>query len=83
MKKRHKNMVNYTKGALSTISRVNLPNGQWLKDVTDDLKQKLNDTFIHSVDPSYAGDQNKFNEIHKPEPGKIQSPLNYPPGVRC
>jgi hypothetical protein len=68
--------VSYTKGALSTVARINLPRAEWLKDITDDLKTKLNDLFIHAIDASYAGDQSTFNNIHRPQgPGGLE--------VRC
>jgi hypothetical protein len=76
-------VVEYTKGALSAVSKINLNSNDLLKVVTEDLRRKLNDTFIHSVDPSYAGDQNTFNQIHKPDLPMPSTPFNRPPGVRC
>lgn len=41
------------------------------------LKQQLHDLFVHAIDPSYQGDQGKFNDLH----GGGFPPRE--PGMRC
>ena len=39
------------------------------------IAQKLNDTFIHAIDPTIAGDQNELRDIHKGrKPGSGDGP---------
>ena len=58
----------------------NFVDAKYLKTATQELKAKLNDLFIHAIDPSYDGDQNQLNQTHN---GGPKPPLDYGPGWRC
>lgn len=43
-------------------------NSGMLAHATESIRTKLNDVFEHVIDPSYEGDQKKFNKIHDGSP---------------
>jgi hypothetical protein len=57
----------FTKGVLFTAGRVNRPAPELMKAITDDLKQRLNDLFVHAIDPTVPGDQTAHRKTHRPE----------------
>ena len=59
------NFVSYTQGALSSVSYA-APTVDFLIAATADLKSKLNDLFIHAIDPSLPGDQAVNRQKHRP-----------------
>jgi hypothetical protein len=73
--------VDYTKGILFAADQ-GLADPSYLSAATNNLRTKLNDLFVHAIDPSYAGDQTQFGQIHKPKPN---APGNDGPPyvVRC
>jgi hypothetical protein len=53
-----------------------------LKEAGANISEYLNSVFQHDIDPSYAGDQNKFQEIHDGvKPPRPQGPNGLT--VRC
>lgn len=66
--------VSYAKGALASVNYVQPADQQSvLKGVTDKLRSDLNDLFIHAIDPTLPGDQQKHRDAHRPadKPGLI------------
>ena len=51
--------INFIDGILSTD-----PKPENLGSISKLIKEKLNDTFLHSVDKSYEGNQTNFQNIH-------------------
>lgn len=70
--------VSFAQGVLLMATQ-NAGDANTLKFVTDTLRTKLNDTFIHAIDPSYAGDQTHFQHTH--DGGPVLPPRQ--PGMRC
>jgi len=69
--------VSFAQGVLLMATQ-NAGDANTLKFVTDTLRTKLNDTFIHAIDPSYAGDQTHFQQTHD---SSVLPPRQ--PGMRC
>ncbi|GEM_PF-1627298 len=44
------------------------------------IGDQLNNAFVHAIDPSYAGDQNQFNQTHS---GGKKPTTDLEPGMRC
>lgn len=74
-----KGSVEFIKGLLVLAVQTNDANA--LAFATKQIRDNLNNLFIHSVDPSYEGDQTNFNNIHGNKPPG--SGFNQQPGVRC
>jgi hypothetical protein len=61
-----RSFVDYAAGMLFPASLEEQPD-KFLSAVTRELKTKLNDLFIHAIDPTLPGDQEKLRETHKPD----------------
>lgn len=57
--------VEYTKGALLAVKQ-GVATPALLNMVTNELKTKLNDLFIHAIDPTVPGDQQQHRKTHRP-----------------
>jgi hypothetical protein len=63
-------VVDYTKGLLFFATQ-NHPNSDvistFLSSSTKALKEKLNDLFVHAIDPTVPGDQQQLRDVHNPK----------------
>jgi hypothetical protein len=69
-----KSFVDYVLGAISAVPARR--DEQARATVSQNIRQKLNDLFVHAIDPSYSGDQTHFNQTHN-------NGGHRPPGMRC
>ena len=65
------NFVSYTQGVLTSLTYAPKEenNLEFLKKVTVDLKERLNNIFIHAIDPAVPGDQQQLRKTHRPDNG--------------
>jgi hypothetical protein len=68
------NFVMYAQGALSTI-KFQTPTLEFLVATTLNLKSRLNDLFLHAIDPALPGDQTVHREAHRPGKPAGERPL--------
>lgn len=63
-------VVEYTKGLLFFATQ-NHSNAdlvrQFLSSSTQALKEKLNNLFVHAIDPTVPGDQQQLRDVHNPK----------------
>lgn len=57
--------ADYAAGLLFPVS-VEDQSDKFLASVTRELKTKLNDLFVHAIDPTLPGDQDQLRETHRP-----------------
>ncbi len=57
----------YAKGLLFPVTLED-QSDKFLASVTKELKTKLNDLFVHAIDPSLPGDQSVLRQAHRPRP---------------
>jgi hypothetical protein len=62
--------VAYTQGVLTTA----LDAGSVSETTTNRLRSKLNDLFIHAIDPTIPGDQEHLRKTHRPDPPDDNGP---------
>jgi hypothetical protein len=55
--------VKYVEGMLFPVSQ-GMAGSDFLKGTTEQIKTKLHDLFVHSIDPSYEGEQDLYHAIH-------------------
>jgi hypothetical protein len=58
--------ADYTAGALFPVT-IEDQSEKFLGTITRELKSKLNDLFIHAIDPAIPGDQTQFRNTHRPD----------------
>jgi hypothetical protein len=61
-----RDFVAYTKGVLFPVTQ-SIDDQKFLKAVSDNMQKKLNDLFIHAIDPAIPGDQQQHRQAHRPE----------------
>lgn len=61
-----KSYVDYLRGALSLLPEGGPVDTGMAKNISANLQGKLNDLFVHAIDPSIQGDQQRFRDIHRP-----------------
>jgi hypothetical protein len=68
------NFVMYVQGALSTL-KFETPTLGFLVSTTTNLKIKLNELFVHAIDPALPGDQAVNRKAHRPDASPDGRPL--------
>lgn len=58
--------ADYTAGVLFPVT-VEDQSDKFLATVTRELKTKLNDLFIHAIDPNVPGNQEQLRNTHRPD----------------
>jgi hypothetical protein len=58
--------ADYTAGVLFPVT-VEDQSDKFLSTVTRELKTKLNDLFIHAIDPNVPGNQEQLRNTHRPD----------------
>jgi hypothetical protein len=59
------NFVIYAKNLLFPAGE-NMGDSDFYSEAATKLRRKLNDLFVHAIDPTIQGDQTQLKEIHKP-----------------
>jgi hypothetical protein len=58
--------ADYAAGLLFPVS-VEEQSDKFLASVTKELRTKLNNLFVHAIDPTLPGDQEQLRQTHRPE----------------
>ena len=61
-----KSYTDYVRGALSLLPEGGPVDTGMAVKISNNLQGKLNDLFVHAIDPSIQGDQQRFRDIHRP-----------------
>lgn len=65
-----KSYVDYVRGALSLLPASGAVDTGMAEKLSGNMRTKLNDLFIHAIDPTIEGDQKHFREVHRPDDKK-------------
>jgi len=68
------NTVSFIGGVLAILDMQASPTSEKLDNISKIIQTKLNETFVHSVDPSYEGNQKDFQDIHDGEKKNSDGP---------
>jgi hypothetical protein len=62
-----KSYVDFTKGALSLLPPSGEADAGMARGISENLRTRLNDLFIHAIDPAIKGDQSQLRKTHRPD----------------